>query len=278
MPDLSIVVVNYNAGEHLLRCIDSLFAHAGMAGIQVVLVDNASADGSAVRALDRHPEVTLVQNRDNRGFASAANQGIRASSARFVFLMNPDAEISAGTLSAEDRPTAGAIGPLVREPDGSIYPSARRIPSIAEAVGHAFLHPFDPDNRFSRAYTMADWDRASEREVSWVSGSCVLLRRAALDEVGSFDEGYFMYAEDADLCTRMRAAGWTVVFTPELEVTHARGVSTGNSKRMIREHSRSIYRYFSKHHAQGLRRVLLPFAWVALRARAVLVSWRRKAV
>ena len=112
---------------------------------------------------------------------------------------------------------------------------------------------FNPENRFSRAYTMADWDRTSEREVSWVSGSCMLLRRNALDRVGLFDEGYFMYVEDADLCTRMRAAGWNVLFTPELEVTHVRGVSTGNSKRMIREHSRSIYRYFSKHHARGWR-------------------------
>jgi GT2 family glycosyltransferase len=104
-----------------------------------------------------------------------------------------------------------------------------------------------------------------------------LLRRAALDEVGLFDERYFMYAEDADLCTRLRAEGWTVVFTPELEVTHERGVSTGNSKRMIREHSRSIYRYFAKHHATGWRRLLLPLAWLALRARAALVAWRRHA-
>ena len=178
---------------------------------------------------------------------------------------------------AEDRPRAGAVGPLVRDLDGSLYPSARKIPTIGEAVGHAFLHPFNPDNRFSRAYTMADWDRASEREVSWVSGSCVLLRRAALEEVGLFDDGYFMYAEDADLCTRLRRGGWAVLFTPELEVTHERGVSTGNSKRMVRVHSDSIYRYFAKHHATGWKRVLLPFAWLALRARAELVIRRRKA-
>ena len=283
MLDLDVVVVNYNAGEHLLRCIASVFAHAGDGSVGVVVVDNASADGSARRAAEAHPEITLIENRDNRGFGTAANQGIRATSSPYVFALNPDAEISAGTLSgfvklAEDRPKAGAIGPLVRESDGSIYPSARKVPSIGEAVGHAFLHPFAPDNRFSRAYTMADWDRTSEREVSWVSGSCVLLRRAALDRVGMFDEAYFMYAEDADLCTRLRAAGYTVLFTPELEVTHERGVSTGNSKRMIHEHSRSVYRYFSKHHARGLRKALLPFAWAALRLRAVLVSRRRRAV
>src|SRR5207248_7005142 len=101
----------------------------------------------------------------------------------------------------------------------------RKVPSVGEAVGHAFLQPFAPDNRWSRAYTMADWDRASEREVSWVSGSCMLLRREALEQVGLFDQGYFMYAEDADLCTRMREAGWVVLCTPELEGTLGGGVS-----------------------------------------------------
>ena len=282
MVEVGVVVVNYNGGEHLLRCLDSVHAHAGEAVVRLVVVDNASRDGSAERLVVRHPSVTLIQNDENRGFAAAANQGIRALEAPYVFLMNPDAEITEGTLAgfvklAEDRPRAGAVGPLVRDLDGSLYPSARKVPAIGEAVGHAFLHPFRPENRFSRAYTLADWDRASEREVSWVSGSCVLLRRTALEEVGLFDEGYFMYAEDADLCTRLRSAGWTVVFTPELEVMHERGVSTGNSKRMVLEHSKSIYRYFAKHHATGWKRVLLPLAWVALRARAALVSWRRHA-
>jgi N-acetylglucosaminyl-diphospho-decaprenol L-rhamnosyltransferase len=285
VPDLDIVIVNYNAGEHLHRCIDSILAHDNDdedVDVRIVVVDNASHDGSAKQLVELHP-FELIENEENRGFAAAANQGILAGTAPYVFILNPDAEVSAGTLSAfvklaDDRPMAGVIGPLVRDPDGSIYPSARKIPSIGEAVGHAFLHPFAPDNWFSRAYTMTDWDRASEREVSWVSGSCMLLRRDALEQVGLFDEGYFMYAEDADLCTRMRSAGWNVLFTPELEVTHVRGVSTGNSRRMIREHSRSIYRYFSKHHAHGWRAVLLPFAWVALRARAAITSWKRRAV
>jgi len=280
--DIGVVVVNYNAGDHLLRCVESVDAQAGEAAVEIVVVDNASRDGSTDRLADAHPEVQRIENGDNRGFAVAANQGIRATTAPYVFVLNPDADVTGGTLAgllklAEDRPRAGAIGPLVRDLDGSLYPSARKVPTIGEAVGHAFLHPFDPNNRFSRAYTMADWDRASEREVSWVSGSCVLLRRAALEQVGLFDEGYFMYAEDVDLCTRLRRAGWTVLFTPELEVTHERGVSTGNSKRMIRVHSESIYRYFAKHHATGWKRALLPFAWLALRARAELVIRRRNA-
>ncbi|HXF57853.1 MAG TPA: glycosyltransferase family 2 protein [Actinomycetota bacterium] len=278
-PDLAVVVVNYNSGAFLGRCLRSAFEAAGDARLEVVVVDNASTDGSleAARGL---PGVRVVRNRTNRGFAAAANQGIQATSAPFVLLLNPDAQVLAGTLGgllkvARDHPRAGAIGPLVRAPDGRVYPSARRVPSLGVGLVHAFLGVFWPDNRFSRAYTMADWDRRSSRSVEWVSGCCMLLRREALDEVGLFDEGYFMYVEDVDLCTRLRLAGWDVLFTPELEVLHVQGVSTRGSKRMTLEHSRSIYRYFVKFGSPGWRAVLRPLAWVALRARAELVSRAR---
>jgi N-acetylglucosaminyl-diphospho-decaprenol L-rhamnosyltransferase len=165
---------------------------------------------------------------------------------------------------------------VVRDPDGSIYPSARRVPSLAEGLGHAFVGPFVP-NRWSRAYTMADWDRRTERSVDWVSASCVLLRREALDQVGTFDPRFFMYVEDVDLCTRLRRAGWEVLFSPELEVLHIGGVSTGGyrSRRMVVEHSRSIYKYFVKWRSPGWRAILRPFAWVALRLRAEVVLLRR---
>jgi N-acetylglucosaminyl-diphospho-decaprenol L-rhamnosyltransferase len=279
-PDLVVVVVNYNTGTYLTRCLRSAFESAGDARLEVIVVDNASHDGSADAAIAENPNVVLIRNDTNRGFGAAANQGIRQSSAPFVLLLNPDAEIASGTLGgfvklARDRPRAGAVGALVRDPDGSIYPSARRVPTIGEALGHAFLGPFVP-NRFSRAYTMADWDRRSERSVEWVSGSCVLLRREALDAVGLFDEGYFMYVEDVDLCTRLRRAGWDVLFSPEMEVLHIGGVSTGGyrSRRMTLEHSRSIYRYFVKHGSPGIVALLRPIARVALRIRAEIVLWR----
>ena len=277
---LALVVVNYNTGELLTRCLGSAFASAGDASIEAVVVDNRSHDGSAMEAVRRHPQVRLIQNDSNRGFAAAVNQGIRATSAPFILLLNPDAEILAGTLEgllkvARDRPKAGAIGPLVRDPDGTVYPSARKVPNLTEALGHSFLGLFLADHRFSRAYTMADWDRASERAVEWVSGSCMLIRRAALDRVGLMDEGYFMYVEDVDLCTRLGAAGWEVLFSPELEVVHVGGVSTRGRKRMTLEHSRSIYRYFVKHASPGPMALLRPFAWAALRCRAELVSRKR---
>jgi N-acetylglucosaminyl-diphospho-decaprenol L-rhamnosyltransferase len=277
MAELAVVVVNYNAGEHLSRCLASVFERAGGAQLEVVLVDNDSRDGSARAAAEAFPQATLIETGSNRGFAAGVNVGIAASTAPFVFVLNPDAEIWEGTLEAfaklaAERPRAGAIGPLIRSVDGSIYPSPRVHPTIGVAVGHAFLAPLWAENPWSRRYRMAGWDRSSEREVEWISGSAFLLRREALDQVGLLDERFFLYAEEVDLFRRLREAGWAVLFTPELEILHEGGVSTGRSRRMHLIHSRSVYLYFEKHHAHGWRRGLLPLARVALRLRAELVS------
>jgi N-acetylglucosaminyl-diphospho-decaprenol L-rhamnosyltransferase len=280
--DLAVVIVNYNAGEFLDRCVSSVTAAGGDIAVDIVVVDNASRDGSATAAARAHPETRLIENRENRGFAAAANQGVSATDAPFVFLLNPDAEITGGTLAAlvklaREHARAGAVGCLVRNPDGTIQPSARRVPRLFEALMHAFLGPLLPGNRWSRSYTMAEWDRSTEREVEWISGSAMLLRREAFDEVGAFDEGYFMYVEDVDLCTRLRSAGWKVLFSPEVEAVHAIGVSArGQSRRMAFAHSASIYRYFEKHRAQGAGLLLKPFVRAALWLRAELASGRRR--
>lgn len=276
--DLAVVIVNYNAGDLLRACIASLYAASGDLDLEVVVVDNASRDASTEAARQAHPAVRVIENPVNRGFASAANRGIGETGAPFVFLLNPDATVTGGTLASlvkvvKERPRVGAAGCLVRNTDGSLQPSARRVPGMGEGLAHAFLGRVAPANRWSRSYTMADWDRASEREVEWVSGSAMLLRRAAVDAVGGFDERYFMYVEDVDLCTRLREAGWRVLFTPELEVTHEVGVSArSHPRRMAYEHSRSIYRYFSTHVATGPATVLRPLARAALWARATLVA------
>jgi N-acetylglucosaminyl-diphospho-decaprenol L-rhamnosyltransferase len=277
--DLAVVVVNYNSGDGVRRCVHSVFDSAGDVRLQVLIVDNGSGDGSAEAAIREHPEMVLLRNRENRGFAAAANQGIRATDSEFVLLINPDAELIVGTLErflkvARDHPRAGAIGALVRDPDGAVYPSARRIPSFAQGSVHTLVGFVRPNNRFTQAYKMLDWDRRSERRVDWVSGSSMLLRRQGLNEVGLFDEAYFMYAEDMDLCTRLNEAGWETWFSPELEIEHVGGTATAGSKRMTLEHSKSIYAYFVKHQSRGWRAALRPLVWTALRARAALVSWR----
>src|SRR5439155_4666152 len=144
----------YNTGDYLARCLRSVSESAGEARLEVIVIDNDSRDGSAESALRANGGARLLRNRSNRGFAAAVNQGIRATGAPFVLLLNPDAEVVSGTLGgfvkiARDRPRAGAVGPLVRKPDGEIYPSARKLPSIAEALGHSFLGPFFPNNRFT---------------------------------------------------------------------------------------------------------------------------------
>jgi N-acetylglucosaminyl-diphospho-decaprenol L-rhamnosyltransferase len=276
---LAVVVVNYNAGDHLIRCVRSVFEAGGGEDVEVVVVDNASRDGSADRLEAALPAVRLIRNRANRGFAAAANQGIQATATPYVFLLNPDAEILAGSMAGlvkvgEEHPRAGAIGVLVRDPDGSVYPSARRAPGLLVGLGHAFAGLFSRHNRFTRAYTMADWDRTTERRVDWVSGSAMLLRRRALDEVRGLDAGYFMYVEDLDVCTRLVRAGWKVVFSPEVEVVHVGGVSTGRSRRMFYEHGRSAYRYFVKFRSPGPLAILRPAARVAFWVRAWLAARR----
>jgi N-acetylglucosaminyl-diphospho-decaprenol L-rhamnosyltransferase len=282
-PDLAVAVVNHNAGPFLAGCLDSIAASSGDVATELVLVDNASTDRSVDPALAGHPDVHVIRNPDNRGFARAANQALAATTAPFVLLLNPDAQIVGGTLAslvkvARERPRAGVIGALVRNPDGTIQPSARRVPRLGEALGHAFLGPVWPENPWTRSYTMADWDRATEREVEWVSGAAMLLRREAIDEVGPFDEGYFMYVEDVDLCTRLRQAGWQVLFSPELEIVHEIGVSTkGQRGRMAFAHSDSIYRYYRKFGSTGAGEVLAPFVRVALWGRAAMMSALRGA-
>jgi N-acetylglucosaminyl-diphospho-decaprenol L-rhamnosyltransferase len=277
--DLAVVIVNYNTGDYLERCLASLERHRGDIETDVLVIDNASHDRSHVRAVDAHPWARLIENPTNVYLSPAWNQGIRATSAPYLLLLNPDTEWWSGTLAdyvevARRNPSAGIVGPMLRNPDGTVYPSGRALPSVADAFGHAFLGTLAPSNPFTRRYHMDGWDRTSQREVDWVSGACMLLPRAALEQVGMLDEGFPLYGEELDLATRLHAAGWSVLFTPEVEVLHAIGVSTGRSRRTLVMHSNSIYRYYRKHRAGAWRRATLPLAWLALRARAEL-EWLR---
>jgi N-acetylglucosaminyl-diphospho-decaprenol L-rhamnosyltransferase len=277
--DLAVVVVNYNAGEHLARCVASVVAAAGGLAVDLVVVDNASADDSAHVAALRTPQVRLIENPTNRGLSAAWNQGARTVDAPWILFLNPDAEIRQGDLAAlvlagDRRSDVALLGPVIRNPDGTIYESGRIFPGVLPAVGHAFLGPFVPGNRFTRAYRQTSWDRSTEREVDWVSGAAMLIRRSAFDQVGPFDEAFWLYGEELDMCTRLRDAGWRVLASPELEVMHVGGVSTGRSRRTHVMHSQSIYRYYRKHRAPGWRRVTLPLAWAALRVRAEIVGIR----
>ena len=277
--ELAIVIVNFNTGGYLRRCLASLERHRGDLALDVLVIDNASHDGSHTAAVAAHPWARLIENPVNVYLSPAWNQGIRETAAPYVLLLNPDVEWWSGTLAdyvaiARAHPRAGIVGPLVRNSDGTVYESGRPFPSVVDAVGHAFLGSVRPDNPFTQRYHMQGWDRTTEREVDWVSGCCMLMPRSAFDEVGLLDEGFPLYGEELDIATRLRDRGWTVRYTPAIEIVHEVGVSTGRSPRMLRMHSDSIYRYYRKHRAAGWRRATLPAAWAALRLRAELEAIR----
>lgn len=275
--ELAVIIVNYNTGDYLERCLASLETHRGDVGIDVLVIDNASVDGSHTRAIAVHPWARLIENQENIYLSPAWNQGIRATDAPYVLLLNPDTEWWVGTLAgyvavARAHPRAGIVGPMIRNLDGTVYPSGRPLPSVVDAVGHGFVGPIMPDNRFTRRYHMEGWDRTTEREVDWVSGACMLLPRKVFEDVGMLDESFPLFAEELDMATRLRDAGWSVLYTPDVEVLHALGISRGRSRRMSVMHSTSVYRYYRKHRAAGWRKLTLPFAWTALRARAE-IAW-----
>jgi len=272
------VVVNYQAGDALTACVASLLADASAGTVDVVVVDNGSADGS-VRALRAaFPEVRVVDAGGNVGYATAANRGIAATSAPVVAVCNPDLEVIPGTaaamIAAFDDPTVGAVGPRVRNPDGSTYPSARCDPAPIDAAGHAALGLVWPANPFTRRYRALDADPDTARDVDWASGAAVWLRRAAVEAIGGWDEGFFMYLEDVDLGRRLREAGWRVRYEPAGEVVHVQGLSTDRrAARMIVEHHRSSYRYAAKHWHGARRLLLLPAAaLLAVRAAWAVVA------
>ena len=269
-------IVNYNARDHLLACAASLRAD----GVdEIVVADNASSDGSRDALAAADPAAVFLPTGANLGFGAAANRAVRALRASEVLICNPDVVVERGTVGALSAALGrdarlGVVGPQVRNLDGTVYPSARRFPSIGVAAGHAFLGLVAPRNRFTRRYRMLDQDPDRPSEVDWVAGTCMLVRRSAFEEVGGFDEAYFMYVEDVDLCWRLWRAGWKVGYEPAGRVVHAIGVSSQLAPyRMIAAHHRSLLR-FAVRTAVGPRRALLPAVAAGLGLRTVL-AWAR---
>ncbi len=270
---VAAVVVNYESGPALARCAAGLLAE-GVADL--VVVDNGSSDGSVAALRDTAPDAEVVVTGSNLGYGSAANRGVAATDHPAVLVCNSDVVVAPGALVAlaaalDAEPRRALVGPLVRTAEGDRYPSARRFPSMVDAAGHATIGMFTPRNRFTRAYHQADLQAGSATvDVDWVSGACFLVRRAAFEQVGGFDEAYFMYAEDVDLCWRLGRAGWTVGYAPAAEVTHLQGISTDRHPyRMIVEHHRSVLR-FAARTSTGARRFLLPLVTIGIAARSGL--------
>jgi N-acetylglucosaminyl-diphospho-decaprenol L-rhamnosyltransferase len=278
------VVVNHNAGPLLLECVESLLADDSAGSPpEIVVVDNASTDGSDAALEAKHPDVVLIRPGANLGYARAANLGIAATSAGVVAVLNPDTTVVrgvGGTLVQRfaREPRLGAIGPWISNPDGSRYPSARTAPSTTDAIGHALLGRVAPHNAFTRTYRQLDADPDAPRSVDWVSGAAIWLRREALDTTGGWDERFFLFFEDMDLCRRLGEDGWDVVYEPAGRVRHVVGASRERRRyRSIYEHHRAAYQYAAKWWS-GPRRALLPGAAALLAGRGVALAAREAAV
>ncbi|MFE5478857.1 glycosyltransferase family 2 protein [Nocardia sp. NPDC056541] len=251
---LAVVTVTYSPGEHLEHFITTL-ADATSEKPQVILADNGSTDGVPELVAEANSHVTLLHTGGNIGYGGAINRAVAEidPSIEFVILANPDIRWGVDSIdkmleAAARWPRAGAIGPMVREPDGSIYPSARRVPGLADGAGHAILGSIWPKNPWSVRYRQEN-EQISERVVGWLSGSCLLVRRAAFDTIDGFDSRYFMYMEDVDFGDRMGKAGWHNVFVPDAEVTHAKGHAAGkHPELMLPAHHASAYRFQADRH------------------------------
>ncbi|RZS33905.1 N-acetylglucosaminyl-diphospho-decaprenol L-rhamnosyltransferase [Herbihabitans rhizosphaerae] len=255
--EIGVVTVTYSPGDVLTRFLDTL-GKASTRQVRVVLADNGSTDGAPEREAERDG-VTLVPTGENLGYGGGANRGVAAfgEDVGWIVVANPDIEWGEGSLdelvaAAKRWPRGGSFGPLIREPNGEVYPSARLLPSLGKGIGHALLGRVWPRNPWTTAYRQSDTD-VTERAAGWLSGSCLLLRREAFDSVGGFDPRYFMYFEDVDLGDRLGKAGWHNVYVPSAEVVHIGGHATARaSAKMLAVHHDSAYRYLADRH-QGWR-------------------------
>jgi len=279
--DISVIIVNFNTGPHLAECLSSLDAGLASCNYEVVVVDNASSDGSEAVAEEREwtsysasPRVRLLRRPTNTGFAAAANLGARTSTADLLLFLNPDSIVVPGFLEAliEDLhadPRRAAVAPCVINEDGSPQGNARADPTMMTGLfgRSTLLSRLFPSARLARRNVLLPEGQAAV-SVDWVSGACMLVRRAAFDQVGGFDERYFLYWEDADLCLRLRRAGWGVRFRPDARVVHVGARSSRTVKPLaIRAFHRSAYSYYATHVA--------PSPWSARRWLAGGLLWAR---
>jgi len=280
-PDLSVCIVNWNTRRYLEQALASVLDSGSAIGLQVVVVDNGSEDGSAEMVRERFPGVTLLESGENLGFARGYNRAAREAAGRHLMMLNPDTVVRPGALERlvaflDSHPRTGAAGPRLLNPDGSLQLSCRRFPRpLAAVFRNTVLGRLVPGNRFTRDYLMTDWDHEMVREVDWVSGAAVCIRREAWREVGGFDEGYYMYAEDMDWCLRAGEAGWDIHYVPEAVIVHRIGASSDQRPAaMVREFHRSMARFYRKHYARhwpwGLR--WLPVVGIRVRAALVLAQ------
>jgi N-acetylglucosaminyl-diphospho-decaprenol L-rhamnosyltransferase len=265
--DVTAVTVTLDALPWIERCLESL------RGLETIVVDHGSVDGTLELVRERFPDVRVVEQ-ENTGYGAGLNAGMRVASGRYFLIVNSDAWAVGDAVDrlaafAEEHPEAAVVAPRLQNPDGSLQRSVRGFPTLWRlATEYFFMRKLAPRSRLLNAFYAGDFDHDQAREVEWVMAACFLVRREATDEVGLFDEDFFMFSEETDWLYRFHLAGWHVWFVPDAEVVHVGGATHGG--RMFPENVRGHVRWFAKHRgpraAARARRLLL----VALRLRALV--------
>ena len=260
MPDLSVILVSFNDWVHLEKCLQSLLVFLPEYDLEIVIVDNNSSDGSPDLVKKKFPEVKLLRNSENLGFARANNLGIRASAGEFVLFLNNDTIVNIQALTVlldkmKRNPTVGAVGPALLSGQETYQVSfGKKVDFFSEFIQKGF---------FNLYYSKKLKSNQKVREVGWLSAACLLVRRKALEEAGCFDENYFLYFEDIDLCYQIRQVGWTLRFCPQAQIIHLGGTSTSVVKNSSRYHYRKSQIYFYRKHNSRLSQGLLKiYLWI----------------
>ncbi|GIU93780.1 MAG: glycosyl transferase [Gaiellaceae bacterium] len=275
VPDVAVVVVTYDALPWIEQCLTSV------AGTPTVVVDHGSRDGTVPFVRERFPEVRVLEQ-ENLGLGAGWNRGVRETESRYVLLLNADAWLLGDALErlvafADAHPRAAVVGPRLRYPDGRLQRSVRGFPTLWRlATEYLFLRKLAPRTQALNAFYAGGFDHDEVRKAEFLMGACLLVRRAAIEEVGGLDEEYFLFSEETDWCYRFRQAGWEVVFFPGAECVHVGGASHGG--RMYREILRGHLRFLAKHRgpreAERARKLLL----LAMRLRARVFRRERAAL
>jgi N-acetylglucosaminyl-diphospho-decaprenol L-rhamnosyltransferase len=267
-PDVSVIVVTWNALPWLQQCLDSV------RGRDVIVVDHGSTDGTVDFVRERYPDVRVV-DQENKGMGGGNNAGMRVAGGRYFFLLNSDAWVLADCLDrlvrlADAEPGAAVVGPKLLNTDGTLQRSVRSEPTLwGLATEYLFIRKLAPHTRLLNPLYRGDFAHDRTAEVDWLYGPALLVRKEAADAVGLFDEDFFMFSEEVDWLTRFRRAGWKVLFFPDAEVVHVGGASHGGQ--LYVENLRGQLRFFAKHKSlKEAERARLLLLW-SLRLRAILL-------
>jgi len=251
---LSICIVNWNTRDYLRACLASIDAHPPDVPYEIIVVDNASQDGSAQMVREQFPHVRCIANPENAGYAAGNNQALRVAQGGFLLLLNPDTEVYQDTLNQallffRSHPEAGAVGALQRLPDGDIQPSVRAFPYpqllFFEVIGLSRLFPQHP---LFAGYRMGAFRYDRVQEVDQPMGTFLMVKREVIEQVGPLDEDFPLFFNDVDWCYRIKRAGWKIYFVPDVAILHQGGAATSQIRRAaIRESHRALELFYRKH-------------------------------